>query len=585
MIFIGCSLQNEPDLSYIYNSLNKNDIASKQNFFLCSNIPSERECEKLEDDYGITGIIHVDNYDKFYTELILEMNENHIKQELTNYRFMNPKIKQEKDRKYFTGFNIFDRENNLFHKSDKYILRDLVDTLEKCFKSNPIVCVYGRHLSGKTALLCLLAEREKQRTVCYFPSDIEIDEDVVHRLIMEKENTLFLFDTNSLDRKYYNTLWDLRENIIKANSTVVLTLERDDDFLPFIDDSIFYPLSGRFSKPELEKLKPLTSAYGFSKRKEKDFNLDYLHRLKKEQNIEIDINFETENSFTKNEQILLLILASKDKVYSKDYSTVLGISNKEIESFLKKMKLIVEKVQCIKDEAKNVSAFKLVHNSKLVLLDIIGKFSRDDILHDIREIIQKFKNGDYRQRSIYKYIMKFDTLNAMFSTSKSAGSLIYAVYENLMDLMAEDEHYWLQRSKSMYRLKPNDRENLLSAYQFAKKAYEDSIGIENADRLNKQSALSVSLICCLLTLLEEDQEQKIVWQDEAIYRGYDAIFSKYFNQEKNMKKALLDNRKNYVDNIIIVCQDVMNRSRENMDWHLYNQAEAVYEAMKDNKRQ
>lgn len=72
----------------------------------------------------------------------------------------------------------------------------------------------------------------------------------------------------------------MRDSIVNANSIVVLALERDDDFLPYIDNSIFYPLSGRFSENELKNLIPLTSSYAFRKREEKDFNLDYLHRLK-----------------------------------------------------------------------------------------------------------------------------------------------------------------------------------------------------------------------------------------------------------------------------------------------------------------
>ena len=58
--------------------------------------------------------------------------------------------------------------------------------------------------------------------------------------------------------------------------------------------------------------------------------------------------------------------------------------------------------------------------------------------------------------------------------------------------MNSDLHYWLQRSKCLYRYETS-REKLTEAYSYAKKVYDDGW-----EAIHYKSALTVSLICCAL---------------------------------------------------------------------------------------
>ena len=215
------------------------------------------------------------------------------------------------------------------------------------------------------------------------------------------------------------------------------------------------------------------------------------------------------------------------------------------------MSILVEWIKTSKGEKNTYSAYKLVHNSKNIIMDEIQKLSHEDIIHVILTIVNAFKNGDLNQKRTYREVMQFDTLNQLFGRKKGAGKLIFMVYENLETLLKNDLHFWLQRSKSIYRLVPTNYWKLKTAYSYAKKVYLDS----DNETLTTKAALTVSLICSLLYSLEKNNTIRQDFQKEAIELGFQAIFSEYYKQEKRLKNDLnIENsRKNYVDLIQNIC--------------------------------
>ena len=318
-----------------------------------------------------------------------------------------------------------------------------------------------------------------------------------------------------------------------------------------------------------------TQRKGFVDRRQKDTNLDYLARLQKEQDVTLYITPMIPTAFTLTEKALLMILVVRDKIYSRDYLGALRIKEHEIQTFLGKTGMLVEEVLCGSHETRNISTRKLVHNSRMMLLDIIHTFDREDVIGAIQRIVYAFRRGVYDQRRIYKDVMKFDNLNQLFGSASGAGTLIFDVYKELQELMADDLHYWLQRSKSIYHLKPNNPMALEEAYRYAKKAYLDA----GQDRLKKQAALSISLICCLRAGMEMEDAKRLSLEKEAVSKCYEAMFSNYYRQEPFMKKTLRDGRKNYVAAIIEACDDVMEAAGEDADVRSYDQAAQIKEKM------
>lgn len=363
---------------------------------------------------------------------------------------------------------------------------------------------------------------------------------------------MLIFDSNSLSSECYYMLQDIMDVLQKNNNKVVIALNQSDNFLPELIKSDYIKIHNVFSDQELALLTPHTNFHALTERRRRNSNLDYLNILKKEQSIPISLNIKLPKEYTKNEQIILLLLGAKDKIYSRELNS-LRIKHSEIQSFLNRVSILCEWIHTAKGESGTYSTYKLVHNSKNIILDEIRKIASDDIIQSILSIVKTFKNGDNNQKRIYREVMQFDTLNQLFGRKKGAGKLIFNVYQNLESELSDDLHFWLQRSKSIYRLMPNKYWKLKTSYSYAKKVYLDS----NNDTLTTKASLSVSLICSLLYNLERNNEIKLNWLEESINLGYQAIFSEYYNQEKRLKNDLNteNQHNNYADLIKKSCSN------------------------------
>lgn len=546
LLFIGCSLTNEPDIKFIYNSI------AKERFNTMGIILKTHKLTRFEEDdleeYGITDIILVKDYDLFYTDFFNMVSKFQIEEKSNNYPFINPIINniEDRDLKYFSGYRCFSEQENTFYKPNLIIDRDYICELENSLKSFNIVFIEGRRFSGKTYLLCTLCAREKRRKIFFFPSTTQESSDMISNIIYYHQNSMLIFDSNSLSNECYYMLQDIIDILQKNNNKVVIALNQSDNFLPELIKSDYIKIKNVFSDHELSLLTPKTNLYALTKRRIRNSNLDYLNILRKEQDISISLNLKLPPKYTKNEQIILLLLGTKDKIYSRELNS-LGIKYSEIQSFLSRVSILCEWLRTVKGETGTYSAYKLVHNSKNIILDEIRKIGSDDIIQSIISIVKTFRNGDNNQKRIYREVMQFDTLNQLFGRKKGAGKLIFNVYQNLESQLSDDLHFWLQRSKSIYRLIPNDYHKLKISYSYAKKVYLDS----NNDTLTTKAALSVSLICSLLYNLERNNEAKLNWLEESIFLGYEAIFSDYYKQEKRLNNDLnTENQHNNYANLI-----------------------------------
>lgn len=560
LLFIGCSLKNEPDIKFIYNSIVKERF-NTMGIILRTQKLTQFEEDDLE-DYGITDVIIVKDYDLFYTEFTNVMSNMLTREKAHNYPFTNPRVKviDDNDLKYFSGFRCFNEQENTFYKSHLIIDRDYLSELEASLKSFNIVFIEGRRFSGKTYLLCTLCAKEKRRNIYFFPSTTQESTDMIFDIISNQQNSMLIFDSNSLSSECYYMFRDVTDTLEKNNNKVVIALNQTDTFLSELTKSDYIKISNIFSTEELTLLTPETNLHGFIERKKHNSNLDYLNILKKEQSIPISLNLRLPNEYTKNEQIILLLLATKDKIYSRELNS-LRIKYAEIQSFLNRVSILCEWVHTTKGESGTYSAYKLVHNSKNIILDEIRKIDHDDIIQSILFIVKTFKKGDNNQKRIYREVMQFDTLNQLFGRKKGAGKLIFSVYENLESELSGDLHFWLQRSKSIYRLLPNNYWKLKSAYSYAKKVYLDS----SNDTLMTKAALSVSLICSLLYSLEKNYRAKLNVLEESIDLGYQAIFSEYYKQEKRLQNDLNteNHHNNYADLMKKSCSDYILLEHKN----------------------
>lgn len=557
LLFIGCSLLNEPDFKFVYSSA-KEDISSNifRGVVRTSRLSDEEELDLEE--YGINTVIVVKDYELFYREFVREFVKLKAQNTTSIYQFTNPKHNDIGESKeltinYFSGHNIFNEAENTFYKSGMQITRTCIDNIEKRLAIDNSIIIRGRRFSGKSFLLSLLAERYTKYTVLYFPSKTLIDEDVLQAMFETNTDSIFLFDSNSLTDYAYHCVANSEKLLLRNRNKLVVAISSNDIYLADALKAEVINVSSIFNDEEIRAIEPLADKYGLIRRKPKVTNIDYLKQLSDEQKIDFPIFKKFPKQFSKEELVLLMLLTIEDKLYYGDINA-LNIRFRDVDILIERLSGIIEKVPTAKGEKSRHSTEKLVHNSKYYLLSIMRGLKHEEVVSTIKYIVSHLVADSTRKR-LYIEAVLFDTLNQLFGYSKGAGELIITIYNSLETYLNQDMDYWLQRAKSIYRIRPQSYDDLINAYQYAKK----SLGDGNP-RLKAKSALTTSLICCLLAKLITDEKDKSNYEIEAIRCADEAINSEYFSYNRgNLKGELgIGKRRPYFQLIMDICSKYLD---------------------------
>ncbi len=209
VLYIGCSLSEEPDLMSIVTDAIKTRRSECQAYYVTSSL-LEPDKKDLLEDYGITACIIVNNYSTFYQDLLTlcvkhsmpidplhRYKEPQIvqvpkKDDLINFLLdSNSMIPVPFDGKIYKPSFLITRESSNAHEISKNILEALK-------YNSPIHIIYGHRISGKTSCLIDIFEIIKDKARYFFPSNTKIDNDTLKKLFNEK-NSVFIFDTNCLE--------------------------------------------------------------------------------------------------------------------------------------------------------------------------------------------------------------------------------------------------------------------------------------------------------------------------------------------------------------------------------------------------
>lgn len=562
LLFIGCSLHNEIDIAQIYKMTENNISGQAARIILRKKEPNFEEKAELM-KYGINTIILVNDYNLFYEDIVRKYKNDLSFERAREYKFFNPKVKkiQKKDKlniEYFSTKNkIFDGNNNEFIKHSFLIERDNLNEIDKAFTSNSVVIIQGRRFSGKTSIITSIIEKYKKYDIYFFPTETFQEEKTIDFLFNSKKESLFLFDSNSIDKFAYKYVSNSIDLLKKNNNKLILFINSNDNYLADSLDAKYIKISNYFTNNEIQKLNVVTNLHGIINRKEKDSNIDYLKKLFDSGAIEYNPFEKIPEKFSNQERVIIILLCAVDKIYSKEIH-ILNILNGDIYKLLKKLEGIIECVPTTKDERRlKKSNDKYVYNSKYLLMRLISKFTVDEIIESIVYIVKKFKNTDSER--LYIEVILFDTLNQLFSENEGSTKIIFKIYDALHDILNDSMDYWLQRSKSIYRRNYRDINDLEKAYKYAYKAYADG-----GDRLKSKSALTLSLICCLIANCKsnvsiENSKNSSDYERKAILFGYEAIKSDFYKNKDKLKNAIdVEKRRGYRNLILDICNNCNN---------------------------
>ncbi len=491
---------------------------------LKNEIPTEQEQRNLK-KHGINEIILVNNFENFYTDFLSTYKKYQTESKEKIYKHINPEILiqtgKKESLKLIANANIFNATDNAFLKGALHIFRNALHDIQHELNASSFVLLKGRRFSGKTYVLCSLAEYYKKKDVFYFPSESFVDEEVVELVLSSQKNSLFLFDSNSISPDVYALIIKLSITLKENNNYLVIAINSNDNYLLTKLDCNVIELKNSFYGDEISMSEKAQDSFGLARRKFGQTNIDYLYVLRKDQNISIPFATSKMSKLLSKERSVLIALCALDKLYYSDL-IALDLNRRDIEDMCKKLSPFVEMVPTSENEVTRHSTTKMVHNSKIAIVELVKQFQIREISDSIFMIVKKYKS-DYSRRRLYIDVILFDTLNQIFSGNDDSKFLIYTIYKDLQSLLENDLHYWLQRAKSIYRTQ-NGIESYEEAYTYAKKAY-----IDGDVALSTKAALTTALISCAIAEQKQGKE-KLGYYVESVYLAYEAVFSEYFHR-------------------------------------------------------
>ncbi|MBP1562093.1 MAG: SIR2 family protein [Oscillospiraceae bacterium] len=586
LIFIGCSLDDEIDLS-IY--LKSSEEYSNSRYFITCEKPSFVQQNKLE-NYGITHCVLFDDYEDIYQKLYEAGQEaqklvadqindiSSLKQTKLQFDFNDNKPF------LFHGKGLIDKSKNKFIIPCFLIQRNCMKSVLKGINKFPFQIIAGRSFSGKTYAISDLALRIKDKTVFYFSSKERLTMDAFMSLIETQESVL-IFDSNALSRQQYDYIFNhldyLKNNGIRF---IAASHIKDNDVFDirrlFIiqgkikeSDVPIINIPNCFDEIELKTINPSLASINagiFTS----DTIVDNVISMAKKN--EESYKFQnTTPLFTDYKYVAtLIILATKRKAYSRDASMFHLLS--EFEEQCKYAAPLIESEETYDYEinARDNSPKKYVTYANQWLLMQLSTFAEKEDNHEtiiqayryiVDQIIVYYGGIDVQNSkkvSAYKDYILFDNINSLFCSGKNAHyglELIRKIYDSLNDRLSLDPNYMHQRAKCY--IKTSKYEHLISnkldcltqasryanvAKQIFEDRYEKSLNEKiqiSIAHLTYTQALIMCHKCNINNFMDKDENTNaLIWLYDALsspYNSYEYALKDSFNYDNVINQMIL----------------------------------------------
>lgn len=501
LLFIGCSLEDEIDLSIYFKYSSKN-INSKY-LFTCKE-PTILDKNKFE-RYGITHCVIFDTYEDMYAKIYevgLEAQKI-TKDDIDLYCLTNmSKLSSEYDKN--KSYLLFGK--SLINKDKKVILpyyfisRTVIDDIIKNMGVNHLQVIVGRVCSGKSYLLIDIADRIKNKAVFLFESKERLNDSAFEKLI-NKRDCVLLFDSNFLSKFQVEKILDNLSLLKDNNVNIIICANKSDrDLLGTfklyeIQDKIskntisLLELKGTFNSNELEKINPLLASINagiFTKNKTILDNIiqisDNLNEKNKYCNITLKLT-------TVHEIAAVIALVTERKIYSSkaiqlDLLDEIQLQYKQTKPFID-----YELTWPYEKSPGDNSQTKYVVNAEYWICSQLEKFANNENNHSLivesyKYIVAKLITNEgspqllhNNKNSLYKNYILFDNINRIFCFNKFQGAkglkLIRLIYDSLNDFLSVDPNYMHQRAKCYIKTASyeDDKQYKLN---YLEKAYRDA---------------------------------------------------------------------------------------------------------------
>lgn len=518
IIYIGCSLDDEPDLLSIVAEAAKERLAESQAFYISRRDIDEEEQDLLE-EYGITTIVKIENYISFFADIIsLCSDKTNSTDFFDNYH--EPKFIRlgKSDVTIDTLLNSNSIVPSPFEGKiflpPYFIKRDVLNEALFSLKfHSPIHIIYGNRISGKTFFLVGLMDLIQDKTRYYFPSNVKISDDRIDSLL-EMSNCAFIFDTNTLNESQLQKMLKLKSIFSRNGNYIILTINTSErsgiDLISTTNKYGFTKVKNVFSPNEIKQINKALQKCNLPTFIRTETIKTY-KELRVARTI-LDNLYIIQDKFQYDKKLPDFLTLSKDLSIRKLALLIILATNKEISSYeLSYFDIREEALSLAKDYpilfeigyyrfALPIidSIYKFATNSRYYLLKYLGYFSKNQKKYDL--IIDSYK---YIHRRIKQNeesfivprkmlgFLRFDVLSDIFYKNNNyTTDLINNIYKRFEDELNDSPQFKHQRAKSILWRFNKDLSNMQEAAKYIKLAKYDT---ENILKSRKNDKLEISL--------------------------------------------------------------------------------------------
>jgi hypothetical protein len=560
-LFVGCSLSSEIDLLFALAEYHGGFPEGRSSIYVTRAEPNKFDTAKLA-AHGINTTLLVSDYDAFYRQVgVWGTSAAQSTISITKPLMVTSGNvrKLGLDRNLNLSFLL--REPELHRDRSQIVLpgylarRDLEDAVLRASNEVPLSLVRGRRYSGRTLLLRSMASSAKARDVYFIDSDTRVSGELLDQLV-KTENSLLLFDTNSLTQQTAGSLASSVGRLRECRSNAVVAVNRTEPdvvgaLVRHVEDRADFELEPRFSQLECSQLNGQLDAIGllrFDCRRtllENTFLTlgNYPEKLS---------DLSRQHELNEKEVELLLVVAIADKAHS-SLATALDLRTEELFAFCEKLAPIIDIVDTPKSELRDTnSRHKIISNSGtglgIQIRNAINSKGYGWVADRFAAVVNRLI--DLPQfSSIGHSMFMFDSINYVLSQGlgKSEGTgyrpVVRSLYENLQPVLNHSPDYWLQRAKAVMSIE-DEQGRILDGIGFATKAYKEASRERTIDNAEFLIALLYGKLCSI-TKYERSEFVKaaIKWFAQAI-RNYE----RNINYVQTMLERSRD-RKGYFDQL------------------------------------
>lgn len=569
LLFVGCSLTDEVDILYALANLDESALNSSNRRVYVTSVDVSEDYESMRkmERYGITDLLIVD-YADFYSFVgDIDSLPALKKSVLEPYFYAGnlPRVAEvDKDfLKYLLQIDWSLGRNPTQYTVDRCSTADVVDIIRE-----PVVVIWGRRFSGKTAFLYEILEKFRDRRRYFIPSSVASADNILNAL-MKAKDSLIAVDAGVLTYRQMQLLVDKADRIMENNSTIILATSRGwlSALGALVVDSSFEVIE-KMNYVETAGINQKLEKFGLSKNwKASDQHLQNIFSLSEspvvakmfneQSRLQVNINRLHEqwsnSSVGKLEFCTLFYLSTRQRIFSRyfgelaNYYDLKHLAVNHFSDFAKRWEPFIEFEDADSNSRRTERSVKVVvanssawiHHAIRVISDKLGVEQTADLIVDTYKVMEGIEDKAFE-------LLLFDNLNAIFSDSFSdmRAAVILAIYEKLSTNLGGSPDYWLQRAKAFYYI--------------SSKVSELSVAVEYCEKsiVKKGGKTSINAKLTKANLLGKICKVKKSPEDEDIIEAIDAYIEAIDSRSDNpiYIDELLRKSKNGKSYMMRVCE-------------------------------